>query len=339
MLQATTLNPIYLIVGSILLVVLAVDLIWTTLWVDGSGGPLSSRLSKGVWQLLRTVGSRHSRLLSLAGPLILVLTLSMWIGLLWIGWTLLFAGGEYTLIDTRYGGPATWSGRLYYVAYTMFTDGNGDFSPNGSTWQIASSFTTASGMLVATLGISYLLSILGAVSDKRAFASGVTGLGMESEEFVQSGWDGDSFENLNLVLDSLSDDLDMLAEQHKSYPILHYYHSESQAEASAVAVAILDDALTLLEHGVPDEEAPNGALIESTRASTHDYIQTLNGAFIDPADSPPPSPDLDRLRDSEVPTVDESVFAEELAELDQSRRMLFGAVKADAWHWPSENSE
>ena len=332
-------NPFYLGVGGLLLAALVVDLLWTTLWVDGGSGPLSSRLATGVWRVLRRLGSRHSRVLSLAGPLVLVLTLSMWIGLLWAGWSFVFAGGEYALIDTRNGGPADWSGRIYYVAYTMFTDGNGDFTPNGDAWEMASSFTTATGMLVATLSVSYILSILGAVSQKRSFANGVTALGMRSEAFLQSGWDGEDFTDLDLLLDTLSSDLNRLAEQHKSYPILHYYHSEGETEASAMAVAILADAMVLLECGIPEENEPNAALIESTHSSVQDYLQTLNNAFISPAEQPPPPPDLDRLRAVDIPTVSDREFAAALAERADSRRKLLGAVDADAWYWPSSEHE
>jgi hypothetical protein len=194
-------------------------------------------------------------------------------------------------------------------------------------------------MLVATLGISYILSILGAVSQKRSFANGVTGLGMRSEAFLKSGWDGDDFEDLNLLLNTLSSDLNLLSEQHKSYPILHYYHSENEAEASAMAVAILADAMLLLETAVPDENEPSSALTKSTRASVQDYTQTLNNAFIQPADQPPPPPDLDRLRAAGIPTVSDREFAEALAERDDSRRRLLGAVEADAWYWPTEKDD
>lgn len=329
-------NLLYFVFGGVLLVAAVVDILWTTLWVDGGAGPLSSRLSKQVWNLLRTVSSQHSRGLSLAGPLILVLTLGMWIGLLWIGWTFIFAGGESALMDTRDGGPVTWAGRLYYVAYTMFTDGNGDFTPNGGVWQIASSFTTASGMLFATLGVSYLLSVLGAVADKRSFANSVTGLGMRSEEFLRSGWNGDNFENFDDILDTLSSDLNQLAEQHKSYPILHYYHSEGEEEASPMAVAILSEALTILHFGIPDEKSPNNTLVESARSSTHDYLQTLDSAFIEPAEQAPPAPDLNRLHDADIPTVSDEEFAEALDDMDEARRRLLAAVEADAWYWPSE---
>ncbi|WP_121744613.1 potassium channel family protein [Natronorubrum halophilum] len=328
-------DALYLLVGLVVLAAVIVDILWTTLWVDGGSGPLSARLTTWTWRGLRAVGGDHPRALSIAGPLILTLTLAMWIALLWFGWTFIFASGEPALVGPHTGEPADWAGRFYYVAYTMFTNGNGDYSPTTGTWEIASSFTTATGMAFVTLGVSYVLTVLGAVSEKRSFASNVTGLGERSEAFVRAGWNGDEeFRGLDLPLESLSTQLSLLADQHKAYPILHYYHSERGTRASAIAVPILDEALTLFRHGVSADAQPNPALVENARSSVDSYLDTLGTAFIDPADEVPPEPELERLREEEIPTVDDEELADALESLTERRRKLLGVVRADAWYWP-----
>jgi len=320
--------------GAALILAAAVDLFWTTLWVDGGAGPISARLSSGTWRGLKAVGSGRRRVLSLAGPLILVLTLFVWIGLLWAGWTITFGASETALLSTRHGGYPNWVGRGYYVAYTMFTDGNGDYTPHGELWQIASGMTTASGMLFATLSVSYILSVLGAVADKRSFASSVHGLGERSEAFVRAGWNGENFDQLDLPLNEFAADIGRLAEQHKSYPILHYYHSEGATDASTVAVAVFDDALMLLRFGVPEERRPNEALVRGARSSASDYLQTLDERFVERVDRTPRPPDLDRLRDDGIPTVSDDEFTDTLEDVDERRRRLLALVEADAWYWP-----
>jgi len=327
-------RTLYLAIGATLLVVAVVDILWTTLWVDGGSGPLSSRLTSGVWQGLRRVGERRSRLLSLAGPIILVLTLLVWVGLIWSGWTLIFAGGDDALLAARSEVPLTWAGRIYFVAYTMFTMGNGDFYPPAGIWQLAASLTTASGMLFVTMGVSYILSVLGAVSNKRSFASAVSGMGTDSEELVCSAWDGEDLDSLNLPLDTLSSQLDELADQHESYPILHYYHSEQPKDASALGVAIFDEAMTTIRFGVPEDSQPDSLLVDNARSASENYLETLSGAYISPADEAPPAPDLDRLRDDDIPTVPDREFADALDQLTERRKQLLGIVTADAWHWP-----
>ncbi len=325
---------VYLAVGSSLLAAAVVDILWTTLWVDGGSGPLSRRLTTWTWRGLRLFGGERSRILSLAGPIILTFTLVMWVGLIWTGWTVVFAGGENALIPARADVPVTWSGRFYFVAYTMFTMGNGDFYPPAGRWQIAAAFTTASGMLFVTMGVSYVLSVLGAVADKRSFASGVTGLGNESEMIVERSWNGTDFDDLALPLNSLTSQLDLLADQHKAYPILHYYHSEHPKHASAMAVPVFDEALTILLRGVPEGDRPARIMLENARSASDNYLDTLNNAFIEPADNAPPPPELERLRAADLPTVTDEEFTDALADLQERRRKLLGVVIADAWHWP-----
>ena len=65
-----------------MLFVAVADLPWTTLWVDGCFGPISSRLSAAVWRGLRQFGGERSRVLSLTGPIISVATLVTWVGLI-----------------------------------------------------------------------------------------------------------------------------------------------------------------------------------------------------------------------------------------------------------------
>lgn len=327
-------NPFFLVLGIVLLLLIIVDLLWTTLWVDGSAGPLSSRLSTWAWRGLRRLGSRNSRTLSLAGPVILMLTLLAWVGLLWVGWILVFAGRPDALIDTQSQQPVTWIGRMYFVANAMFTMGNGEYSPHPGIWRVASSLTSASGMLFITLAVSYVLSVLGAVNQKRAFASAVTGLGTGAVDLVRGGWNGADLYTLDLPLSSLASQLTTLTEQHKAYPILHYYHSEKARNASAMAVAILDEALTLLRFGVPSDTRPNTAIVESSRATIESYLQTLHNAFIEPADEAPPPPTLAPLREMGVPTASDEEFQKTLSGLDERRRRLRGMVQADAWYWP-----
>ncbi|MFA9504819.1 two pore domain potassium channel family protein [Natrinema sp. H-ect1] len=329
-------NPVYLVVGIVVLVIGIVDIVWTTLWVDGGSGPVSGRLTTGIWKGLRAATGDRNRALSLAGPLILILTLATWIGLIWVGWTIVFASEPLAVVNSRTGGPADWWGRFYYVAYTMFTDGNGDYTPvyGGNVWEVASAFTTASGMAFVTLGVSYVLTVLGAVADKRSFASTVTGLGGRSEAFLRTGWNGEDFRGLELTVESLAADLSTLAEQHKSYPILHYYHSEQASRASAVAVPILDEALMLSRYAMPEGQGLDPAIVENGRSSARSYLETLDDSFIDPAPSVPRAPDLERLREDDIPTVSDEAFAESLADLTDRRQRLLGVVEADAWEWP-----
>ena len=323
-----------MLLGIVLLVVTVVDALWTTLWVDGSAGPVTSRLTTWMWRgVLSVFGRRHHHRLSLFGPVILMMTVVVWIALLWAGWMVLFAADERSLLHAHNQTPADWSGRFYFVGYMMFTAGNGDFSPNGDGWQVAGALTNASGMLVATLAITCLLSVISAVVRKRAFASQVMGFGKEPEAVVGSGWNGQDFHSLDLTLSSLATELSTLSEQYLSYPILQYYRAARSDKSPILAIAVLDDALTLLRFGIPDTNRANPVVLNSARTAVASFLETLPSSFINAAPEAPPPPDLGRLREMQIPTVSEADFEAALEQLSDRRRKLLGLVRNDGWNW------
>lgn len=332
-------NPVYLLLGVSFLVLVVIDLLWTTLWVEGGAGPLTTRLMSWTWRLLRGIAGHRPRVLSLAGPIVLVLSLTVWIGLLWFGWTFLFAGGENTLMDTRDPGPIAWTERFYFVGYSIFTMGNGDFTPRDGLWQVVTGLTTASGMLFVTLSVTYILNVLGAVTQKRSLASSIHGLGGGSTEILERSWDGESFRGLEVPLNSISDQLDTLTSNHKAYPVLHYFYTPQPEQAPVTNIAVFDETLTLLEFGVTEQDRPSEIAIGHARSSVQDYLNTLDTAFVEPAERTPPDPAIDVLRNRGIPTVSDQQFDESLDSIVDRRRTLLGLVEADERRWPVSNSQ
>ncbi|MFD2629506.1 ion channel [Oceanobacillus kapialis] len=326
-------DTIYLVIGLIILIVVFIDILWTTLWVDGAAGPLSSRLTKLSWKSFRIMSRDNSKFLSLAGPIILALTLLMWILFIWIGWTLFFAGDETALIDTQNRGTISWTDRIYFTGFTLFTLGIGDFVPKEGFWQVATTIATGSGMLFVTFGVTYVLSVIGAVTQKRAFAENITGLAKNGRLIVEQSWNGTDCHDIDLFLKDQANQLTTLTQQHKAYPILHYFHNEHVGEASSVAVAIFDDALTIFAFGLPKQYQPNRVWLNEARTSVQSYIGTLHSAFVNPADSLPPIPNLSYLRSSGLPVVSDKEFEQSMSELVERRKQLLGMVEADARRW------
>lgn len=330
-------NPLSAILGVLLLFSVTVDLLWTTIWVAGGAGPLTSRMMSWIWTTLRLVSQRNSRLLTLAGPLILVTGLLLWIVLLWLGWSFLFASSEDVLIDTLNRGPISWSDRLYFTGYTIFTMGNGDFAPRGPVWQLFTTLSTASGMLFVTLSVTYVLSVLGAVTQKRSFADGLTGLGTSSTEVLLTSWTGEEFEGLDQPLNRFATQLNTLTSNHKAYPILHYFHSESAAKSPVVGIVVLDETLTVLTVGVSDREQPTEIALQNARSSVDSYLEMMEGAFVTAAEQPPPHPARSRLRAAGIPTVSETEFHTAVSEADDRRRLLRGIVESENRRWPASD--
>lgn len=331
-------NLAYFSLGVVVLAVAVGDLLWTTLWVEGGAGPVTTRLMRWTWSAVRRVASRHSRVLSLVGPLVLALTILAWLVLTWAGWTLVFASGEGVLVDTLDRGRISWADRIYFTGYTLFTLGNGDFAPREGAWQIATALTTGGGMLFVTLSVTYVLSVLDAVSQKRAFASNVTGLGMQSETVVRTGWTGEGFQGLELPLNTFVTQLNTLTANHKAYPILHYFHSGDDRQAAPVGIAIMDDVLTTLRFGIPEENRPNAVIVENARSSIEGYLDALEST-VQKADRTPSPPDINSLDERGIPTVSTDEFDASLDDLEERRRKLLAIVEDDARQWPRSKEE
>lgn len=324
----------YLVPGLLLLALVVLDVLWTTISVEGGAGPLTSRLMVGTWRSLRWAVPERSPALVLCGPLAMVVTLGAWLLALWAGWTLVFGSTTLSLVDTVGASTVSWWDRIYFAGYAIFTLGNGDLAPAEGPWQVATTLATASGMFVVTLSVSYVLSVLGAVTQKRSFADTVSGLGTDGAEIVAASWDESSFAGLDDYLRTFATKLTTLTANHKAYPVLHYFHSRGAEQAPAATIAALDEALTLIAFAVEDDVRPPALVLRSARSSVSTFLTTLESAFVDPAQRAPPPPDLDRLREEGIPVVDDEAYRSALADLDLRRRMLLGMARSDAREWP-----
>jgi hypothetical protein len=245
---------------------------------------------------ITVIARRNFRLLSLAGPVVLILTVLFWALLLWTGWVVLFSADAGSLANPQTREQADLLGRIYFTGYTMFTLGTGDFAPQGAFWQIASSITSLSGLFLLTLSVTYVLAVVEAVVGMRSFASQVWTLGHSAEAFVANAWNGRGFPAVEIHLVSLIELLGAIGEQHKAYPMLHYYHAEKLPQSASVNLAILDDALTIWEFLVPEDVRPAPATLRNARDVVREFLDGLRDADIGESRNEPPWIDLAMLR-------------------------------------------
>lgn len=320
--------------GVLLLLGVGIDALWTTLWVDGHGGPWTRRHTTAVWWAMRRVAGRNHRALSLTGPVVLVLTVLNWAVLLWAGWVLLFSADPAALVDPHTGARATLVDRVYFTGYTMFTLGNGDFAPRGDVWKLATSAASLSGLFFLTLSVTYLLAVLEAVVAKRSFAGQVRALARTPEEFVTRAWDGAGFPSADLLLLSLTEQLNHVTEQHTAYPLLHCYHEANLEQSVPLALAVFDDALTLFEGAVSPGLRPAPGVLRTARGTVSTFLRTLQSAYVQTAEHPPPPPRLAALAAAGIPTAGEGELTTHLAGLQDHRKLVLGFVNSEARDWP-----
>lgn len=322
--------------GAAIVVVATIDPLWTTVWVDGHAGPLTRRYGRVIdGAFTRLVPHDDHRLLSVSGPLVLMGTVLLWALLVWLGWVVLFTADAGSLVDPHTHVRASVAGRVYFTGYTMFTLGNGDFAPQGGLWQIATSVMSLTGLFLLTLSVTYVLAVIEAVVTKRSFASQVWAFGHSPEALVATAWNGRGFPALELQIVSLTEQLNLITEQHHTYPMLHHYHEERIPQTVPVALAIFDDALTIFEFLVPDDVRPAPSVLVPARQSVREFLDGLRHAQIEPSANTPPWIDLDHLRASGVPALDHTALDRGGSELELRRRLVLSFLEGEHRDWPS----
>lgn len=329
-------SPLVLTTGSLLVLWGLFETLWTTLWTDGHAAPLSGRVASLTWKLVRLARPAGHRVLSLAGPLVFAATALVWILMLWVGWTLIFASDPEGLVSSSDGSRPSLAGTVWYAGYVLFTLGNGDFSPRTGEWQVASAFAAGCGILVVTLTVTYVLQVLSASVGSRSLASQILGLAQTPQDLLLAFWDGERFASLELTLQSWSSQLTRLTQQHLAYPILHFHHPSRAQHAHTLAIAVLDEALTMLALGVAPERRPAPGVLLSAREATRGFLETLASARLEPAPEPPPVPDSSKLVAAGVPLLEPLEFHGAF-ERERERRLLLLSMVEDAeWEWPGQ---
>lgn len=325
--------------GVSLLALVSLDVLATTLTIGTRAGPFTRRVLGLAWRVLLRLHRRDGagRLLSTAGVGLLVGTVLIWVVLVWAGWSLIFLGGGRTVLSSE-GAPAGVADTVYYVGFTIFTLGVGDFVAATPLWRNLSAVASFNGLVLVTLAITYLLAVVSAVVDRRSLAVRITALGKTPAEIVVGGWAGDRFSDAFVQqLVGLLPAVSAAAEQHLAYPVLHYFHSPSTASAAPVALARLDEAVLLLRAAVAPPARIHSSAVEPVRRALDRWLFAATSTVTGPQDGRPPGlPDTSALRGAGIPLASAAEYLQAAAAAaDADRRCrLRAVVEDDGWSWP-----
>jgi hypothetical protein len=319
--------------GAAIVLLAFVDLIWTTMSLNHAG-PLTRQVSRAVDAAFRVafLRPRVRKAMTAAGPVILSGTLFGWIVLLWIGWTLVFVVDPNAVVTSTEKYPGSIGDRIYYVGFTISTLGIGDFVPGDTRWRVLTALSALSGLVTITVGITYLLSVLSAVVRMRQTARYITSLARTPEALLVSTWNGRDFGPLLSHLEGLGAQVLLVHQQHHAYPILHHFYTAGPATAVEPALALLDEALTLLQTGVDPRLRPPETLLAPVRTGIGGVLQNLRGHGPG-SEEPPPVPQLDVLRRAGIAVVDEAAYLDAIGSRRERRRLLLRMVRSSGWAW------
>lgn len=326
-------QPVLLVLGLLLLGTAVVDMISTVLRVDRRGGIVTRALAGVLWRAFRGGGARrHAGPPPVTGIAITLGLMATWALLALAGWYLLFLSDPDAIVHATTQRPAGAGARLYFTLYTMSTLGLGDYVPSGVPWQILTGLASAFGFGMATLLITYLTGVVGAVSAKRELARAIWALGGSPQQIVGRSWDGHRFATFDEHLLAVLPQLHKVVEQLQANPLIAYFRSSDLVTAEVPAVAMLHEAMMIVDSAGDDLRLP-ALVTEPVHEAMDAFLDALPGASADPEElDSPPWPRVEDLQAQGIPVGP----LEELSRSDDAhlRRCRLGALMHhQGWAW------
>lgn len=316
-------------VGMLFIALAMVDIVWTVVASARGSGPFTHFFAVGVWKLAgRWAQGRHG-LLELFGYAILVGIVLSWVGALWLGLTLAFLSDASAVVDASTQQPASWIARAGYAMGALAGAGASYVAGNG-WWVLLNNAGAVLGLSAVTLTITYLFQVVSATSHKRALALQILGIADTPAALARLGLGQPQLGVLGNHLMNLSADLALLARYHLVLPVLDYLHFGKRTASVEVAIAVLDDTLTIVETAAPEECR---GLTPPLRRAIDEYLETAplaTGVEI------PPVPDLNELADAELDLPDRQCLQDAFARQADRRSRLRGLVERSGWQWQGD---
>jgi hypothetical protein len=288
----TTTTLAFTISGVLLLLLVAADVYVTILDDRPRVGPLGDTLNRTAWRVGITVARRVSRtrrhrFLNLIGPLLLPSLIVGYLVFLTFGFALIYYPRLPALfrVSKDFGEPGFWDA-IYFSGMTLTTAGFGDITPQTRAMRILAVGESASGVALISLAVTYLLTVYGALREKRAVALSFyhqAGEGANVAGFVAHHFVIDRFVGLEGVLRTAARDLQALLESHIEHPILHYFHTVEVYKSLPRVLFIALETCAVIRSCIDEEAYPKlcrhpevRTLEASARHVLGEFVQSLS---------------------------------------------------------------
>lgn len=241
-----------ILAGLGVLAAVVVDVFNTVFVPRGGAGWLTSRSYRAIWAAWSAIacagGHRRRRLLALAGPALLPLTVVLWVAEVVAGFTLIYLPvSEHFVVPNGDETSGAFSA-LYVSGYAATTLGVGDIYASTEELRLLVTLEAAAGFALFSISITYVLSVYGAL--QRA-----TGLSLSISRFVGRGSGEDPIDlvcravctsseaDVLVWLSRTMDELAVTDQAQRQYPLIAYFHVPDDDRALPLA---LSDVLTLV---------------------------------------------------------------------------------------------
>ncbi|MBX0331846.1 potassium channel family protein [Pontibacter sp. HSC-14F20] len=328
---------LYALAGIAIILFVMRDLITTTLSFEG-GGRLTNFVSETIWHLcLKLAGyDGKKKMLERVGHMLLVLIILSWVAGMWLGSFLLLLSDPASILNSNTDQIATAWEKLYFAGYTLSTMGNGDYKPGSYVWDIVANLLAFSGLAFITISITYIMPVLSAVILQVKLSVFLNSLGNSPQQVLLNSWNGENFDRLLKHDADLADMITQHSQNHKAYPIIHYFHSVEQRQSVILNLTIFDEAINFLKFGVQDEARPSDADLLTIRGAQDYYLYVLERHHKNEEQEPYSFPEInwDALIEAGIPLKTDRLNEFNSTETYKKRReTLTYLLYQDGWQW------
>lgn len=311
------------VLGGLLVVAGLWDAVTTTVNVNERIGHVARAVfavtHRPLSALLRG-GARSSA--ALLQVVVLILT---WLALLWLGWWLVLLGRPAAFAHSATGEAAGAADTLYVAGYGLFALGVGDIAPTTTAAQVLVVLSSATGLILITLVVTYLLMLTRAATHKRHVARLVRSLGDGPEEIVRHAWDGSSFQPAIPPLQDIARELAMVAEHQVTFPVLYEFGTHRPELTLGGRLVDILDAIHLMRAAAPQARIPEVSS-HQLRVGMAELVRAV--PLLDEVDELAPEPGVGVLDQLGVPVTDGEVDTHLDAAL---RRELHALAMLEGW--------
>ena len=324
-------SPIFFLLGTILNWLVIVDVVSTNTTKIGEG-----ILTKWWQQKVCFVSFycyrcfRDRAILVWAGSFIVLGMVVLWILLLWLGWIAIFCTSENAVVSSSTQQPADFWARVYFAGFSISGLGTGDFVPQGAFWQVFTAVASLNGLVLTSLIIGFIVPIAQAEAYRRQIALQIFYTGQTAQDLLLHTWNPQHKTVLEPLLRDIADKLVKLDQNHASFPMLHRFCNYRLKESIILAIASLDEALTIAEFAMEQECSCSFSL---ARRAISGYLCSSRKLGIEPGRKVPPPPSLDSLRQAQILVVSDRLWQKRLESLQQRRQHLLSLVEQSGWSW------
>jgi hypothetical protein len=277
-------------VGATLMLLFLADIFLTVLYARAGTGLLAPYWNRAIWRALHLLakasGRRGGTVLSLAGPLIIVLLIGFWSLGLTVGAALVIQPELGSAIRPATGStPTDFVTALMVAGNSLSIVGGGEDIPHTSATRLLFLVNSLIGASVLSLVLSYLVQVYSALRERNALALSVdlmtdgTGDAAEALARLMPGGDGS---NATSELGNLARVLAATKEAHHFYPLLFYFRFEDPLYSVSRCGFVILDLTSLIDTALDRDRYASligSASVTSLRQASLLLLRTLERNF------------------------------------------------------------